>query len=65
MKKNELKEVLALGSQAISGKISELEKELGRLSLDLKRGKLKNLRARRALKRAVAVLKTHLSQGVK
>lgn len=65
MKKNELKEILALGTKAISGKISELEKEIGRLTLDLKRGKAKNLRARKTLKRAVAVLKTKLAQGVK
>lgn len=65
MKKNEINEILALGAPAISGKITELKKSLALANLDLKRGKLKDLRTRRTIKSAIAKLKTHLSQGVK
>jgi ribosomal protein L29 len=65
MKKNDIKEILALGEKAISGKITELKKEVAKADLDLVRGKLKNVRERKTLKRAIAVLKTKLAQGAK
>lgn len=64
MKKNDIKEIVALGTSAISGKISELTVELAKAELNLKRGKLKNVRERKSLRKAIAVLKTKLN-GVK
>lgn len=65
MKKNDIKEVVALGTSAISGKISELTNSLAKANLDLKRGKLKNVREKKNLRRAIAVLKTIRTQGEK
>ncbi len=65
MKKSEIKELLALGTKAISGKIAELEKKIAGIDLNLKRGQQKNLREGKNLRRVVAVLKTKLTEGVK
>lgn len=64
LRRNEIQEIVSLGAKAISGKISELQQELGRLDLDQSRGKLKNVRAGKLTRRAIAVLKTKL-KGVK
>jgi len=61
MKKNELKELLALGNKAISGKIAELEARLDNFSLELKRGQIKNVREGKSIRLVIAKLKTHMS----
>lgn len=65
MKKNEIRELLALGEKAISGKIAEVKKEVENTKLNLTRGKVKNVREARAARRLIAILKTHLTEGVK
>lgn len=65
LKKSEIRELLALGTTAISGKISEAQKELENFKLNLSRGGLKNVREARSTRRLIAVLKTKLSEGVK
>ena len=58
MKKNDLLELIKLGKSAVDQKIIDLQRELVHDSLKLKRGELKNLRANRANRRAIAQLKT-------
>jgi ribosomal protein L29 len=65
MKKSEIKELLGLGEKAISGKIADATKELENFKLNLSRGNLKNVREARQTRRLIAVLKTHMTQGVK
>lgn len=58
MKKNDLLEVIKLGTSAVEQKIQALQEELIQDSLKLKRGELKNLRTNRLSRRAIAQLKT-------
>jgi len=61
MKKNELKELIALGVEAISGKILEAETELANFRLELSRGQIKNLRQGKMTRLTIARLKTALA----
>ncbi|KKU88809.1 MAG: hypothetical protein UY18_C0008G0016 [Microgenomates group bacterium GW2011_GWF2_47_9] len=60
MKKNDIIGVVGAGRKSILAKLVELEIELTKNKLKLKRGELKNLKENKITKRAIAQLKTAL-----
>lgn len=62
LRKNDLIELKKAGQKAILAKLAELKRELSKTKLEASRGKVKNLKAAKLLRRNLARLKTIQSE---
>jgi len=58
LKKNDLQELKKAGNKAIADKLAALSLELAKVSLQAKRGEIKNVHTGKIIRRAIAQLKT-------